>query len=192
MSIRFLFVKFQMQTTQWRVSNLCKFAQKRMTCTFVLRKFALKTKMVDSVCFFNKPFTFAFLCTFHYNKCLIFEWGEVLKRQIFVWLLIFLHLHEIVEGLYFYFSLSVCLSLCMCVSVCLSVCEQNADRTATPILTRSSLNSCLLQSLKPYWNWWPSVKGQGHSDVISTFPSYVRSKWNKVCRLDIPLLKKIN
>ena len=40
--------------------------------------------------------------------------------------------------------------LCVCVSVCLSVCEQNADRTATPILTRSSLNSCLLQSLKPY------------------------------------------
>ena len=49
-------------------------------------------------------------------------------------------------GLYFHFSLFVC----VCVCVCLSVCEQNADRTATPILTRSSLNSCLLQSLKPY------------------------------------------
>ena len=59
-----------------------------------------------------------------------------------------LQLHEIVEGLYFYFSLSVC--VCVCVCVCLSVCEQNADRTATPILTRSSLNSCVLQSLKPY------------------------------------------
>ena len=32
---------------------------------------------------------------------------------------IFLHLHEIVEGLYFYFSLSVC------VSVCLSLCVSN-------------------------------------------------------------------
>ena len=32
----------------------------------------------------------------------------------------FLHLHEIVEGLYFHSSLSVC--LCVCVSVCLCVC----------------------------------------------------------------------
>ena len=40
--------------------------------------------------------------------------------------------------------------LCVCVSVCMSVCEQNADRPATPILTQSSLNSCLLQSLEPY------------------------------------------
>ena len=30
---------------------------------------------------------------------------------------IFLHLHEIVEGLYFYFSLSVCLSVCVYVCV---------------------------------------------------------------------------
>ena len=30
----------------------------------------------------------------------------------------FLHLHEIVEGLYFHFSLSVC--LCVCLSVCVS------------------------------------------------------------------------
>ena len=29
---------------------------------------------------------------------------------------ILLHLHEIVEGLYFHFSLSVCLSVCVCVS----------------------------------------------------------------------------
>ena len=57
----------------------------------------------------------------------------------------FLHLHEIVEGLYFCFSLSV-----WCVCVCLSVCEQNPDRTATPILARSSLNSFLLQSFEPY------------------------------------------
>ena len=46
--------------------------------------------------------------------------------------------------------LSVCVCVCVCLIVCLSVCEQNADRTATPILTRSSLNSCLLQSLEPY------------------------------------------
>ena len=35
----------------------------------------------------------------------------------------FLHLHEIGEGLYLYFTLSVCLS------VCLSECEQNAIGT---------------------------------------------------------------
>ena len=70
-----------------------------------------------------------------------------------------------------YIFTSVCLSVCVCVCVCVSVCEQNADRTATPILTRSSLNSCILQSLEPYWNWWPWVQGQGLSDVISIFPS---------------------
>ena len=52
--------------------------------------------------------------------------------------------------------------VCLCVCVCVSVCEQNPYRTATLILTRSSLNSCLLLSLKPYLNWWPWVKGQGH------------------------------
>ena len=31
----------------------------------------------------------------------------------FIFQLIFLHLHEIVEGLYFQFSLSVCLSVCV-------------------------------------------------------------------------------
>ena len=53
-------------------------------------------------------------------------------------------------------------SVCLCLCECLSVCEQNANRTATPICTRSLLNSCLLQSLESYWNWWPWVKGQGH------------------------------
>ena len=53
--------------------------------------------------------------------------------------------------------------------VCVSVCEQYADRTDTPILMRSSLNSCLSHTLEPYWNWWPWVKGQGHSDSISFF-----------------------
>ena len=58
----------------------------------------------------------------------------------------FLHLHEIVEGLYFHCSLSVC--VCVCVSVCLSVCvsgtscEQNSSRTDEPIWTRFSLHGC--------------------------------------------------
>ena len=58
---------------------------------------------------------------------------------IFNWL----HLHKIVEGLYSYFGLSVCVceSLSVCVSVCKSVCEQKADQTATQIW--SSQNGCI-------------------------------------------------
>ena len=59
--------------------------------------------------------------------------------------------------------LCVCLSFCLCVQIS---CEQNSSRTDEPIWTRFSLNSCLPQWLKPYWNWGPWVKGQGHSDVI--------------------------
>ena len=33
---------------------------------------------------------------------------------------VLLHLHKIVEGLYFHCSLSVCLSVCLCVCVCVS------------------------------------------------------------------------
>ena len=105
-----------------------------------------------------------------------------------------LHLHEIVEGLYFYWLQFVC--------VCLSVCEQNADRTDTPILSRSLQNSCLQQSPEPYGNWWHWVKSQGHSYVISIFPFNsllpsplwisalynVQSKWNLVCCLDMPFV----
>ena len=72
----------------------------------------------------------------------------------------FLHLHEIVEGLYFHSSLSVCVCLCVRIS-----CEQNSMRTDASIWTRFSLNGCLLHWLRPYWNWWPWVKGQGHSDI---------------------------
>ena len=34
-------------------------------------------------------------------------------------MVLLLHLHEIVEGLYFHSSLSVCLSVCLCVRLCL-------------------------------------------------------------------------
>ena len=57
----------------------------------------------------------------------------------------------------------------MCVSG--SACEQNSSRTDEPIWTRFSLNGCLTHWLEPYWNWWPWVKGQGHSDVIRIFSS---------------------
>ena len=74
--------------------------------------------------------------------------------------------HEIVEGLYFHCSLSVCVFVCVCVCVCVRhfACEQNSRRTDAPIWTRFSLNGCLLYWLEPYWNLWPWVKGQGHSD----------------------------
>ena len=113
------------------------------------------------------------------------------------------------EGLYFHCSLSVCVcvSLCVCVSVCVSVClsgsacEKASNRTDALIWTRFLLNGCLSQWIEPYLNWYPWVKGQGNSDVIPIFfiilcwfpyfvsqLSYVWSKWNLKCRLDIPLV----
>ena len=67
----------------------------------------------------------------------------------------------------FHSSLSVCVSVCLW--VCLNACKQNSSWTDAPIWTRFSLNACLLHWLKPYWNWWPWVKGQDHSDAISFF-----------------------
>ena len=74
------------------------------------------------------------------------------------------------------FSLQfVCVSVCLCVCVCVCVsgtsCEQNSSRTDPPIWTRFSLNGCFPHWLRPYWIWWPWVKGQGHSDVIPVFSS---------------------
>ena len=97
--------------------------------------------------------TCAFLVQCHDNDILVY--------------MFLLHLHEIVEGLYFHYSLCVC--------VCVSVCEQNADRTATPILTQSSLNS-----LVTYCSRSNPIEiallvtlglGQSHSDAISIFLS---------------------
>ena len=81
---------------------------------------------------------------------------------------LFLHLHEIVEWLYFHCSLS----LCVCVSVCLCIrnsCEQNSSRTNAPIWTPFSLNGCLQHWLGPYWNWWSWVKGPVYRDEIPIF-----------------------
>ena len=57
----------------------------------------------------------------------------------------------------------------VCVCVRLISCEQNSSRKDSPIWTRFSLNGCLLHWLGLYWNWWPLVKGQGHSDVVPIF-----------------------
>ena len=82
---------------------------------------------------------------------------EWIYYHFFIIMLFFLHLHEIVEGLYFHCSLSVC----VCVR---NSCEQNSGRTDAPIWTQFSLNGCLQHWLRPYWNWWSWVKGQGHGD----------------------------
>ena len=60
-----------------------------------------------------------------------------------------LHLHKIMEGLYFHCSLSVCLFVCMSVCLSGSACEQNSSRTDELIWTQFSLNGCLLHWLKP-------------------------------------------
>ena len=72
----------------------------------------------------------------------------------------------------FIFSLQfVCVSVCLSVCVSGYSCEQNSSRTDTLIWTRFSLNGCLHHWLGPYWNWWPWIKGQGHSGSKSIFPS---------------------
>ena len=71
--------------------------------------------------------------------------------------------------------------VCVCLSVCVSnfSCEQNSSRTDAQIWTRYSLNGCLLHWLRPYWIWWPCVKGQGHSDVIPIFFLLYILSWYK-------------
>ena len=84
------------------------------------------------------------------------EWNFVfaLREQ---YLNILLHLHKSVGGgvLCFFFGLSVC--------VCVCVCKQNSNQRDTPILMQLSLNGCLPHWLKPYWNLWSWIKGQGFS-----------------------------
>ena len=65
------------------------------------------------------------------------------------------------------FSLQfVCVCVCVCVCLCVrNSCEQNSSRTDAPIWMWFSLNGCLPHWLGPYWNWWPWVKGQGHSNL---------------------------
>ena len=75
------------------------------------------------------------------------------------------------------FSLQfVCLCVCMCVcvrlSVWLCVCQWTKFQpNGSTDLDTFLLGSCLLHRLGPKWNWWPWVKGQGHNDAISIFPS---------------------
>ena len=67
------------------------------------------------------------------------------------------------------FSLQfVCLPVCLSVSLCQCVSgflvKKNSSWIIAAIWTRFSLNGCLQHWLGLHWNWWPWVKGQGHSD----------------------------
>ena len=110
--------------------------------------------------------------------------------------LVLLHLHEIMERVYFSCSMT------MCVCVCLSVTEKISSRTGALIWTRFSLNFCLLVLLGTCWNLvtfgWRS-RSQWHNIhfffmILCELPycgsqlSYFRSKWNLICRLDMPLV----
>ena len=76
------------------------------------------------------------------------------KSFFYAFLLLRKNLHEIVEGLYFHCSLSVC--------VCLSVC---------PIFLVNKIPAEIMNRFGRDWILWPWVKGQGHNDVILIFSS---------------------
>ena len=70
-----------------------------------------------------------------------------------------------------YIFIAACLCVCLSVCLCLNACEQNSSRTDAPIWTQFLLNGCLIYWLELYGNWWPCIKGQGHSEAISIFSS---------------------
>ena len=55
----------------------------------------------------------------------------MIQRMIIDYGVSLLHLHKIVEGLYFHFSLSVC--VCVCLSVRLSVCLSVSTLAGQPL-----------------------------------------------------------
>ena len=80
--------------------------------------------------------------------------------------------------------LSVCMSVCLSLCVCLNAYKKKSNRTLLSTWTRFSLNGCLPHWLEPFWNLWPV----GSKVKLTVTLSYVQSKWNLVCRLDMPLL----
>ena len=97
--------------------------------------------LADAGLLYLLSFSFLFLSG-RQLSCVVFLQRPVADFLGFVGVL--LHLHEIVEWLYFYCSLSVCVSLCVCL---LFTYEQYSSRTNVPIWTRLSLNGCL-----PHWH----------------------------------------
>ena len=69
----------------------------------------------------------------------------------------FLHLHKIVEGIYFHCSLYVCVSVCLCVCECVWML---VNKIPVVRMHQFSLNGCLLYWLEPYWYWWPWIKSR--------------------------------
>ena len=84
-------------------------------------------------CFSTGPLVMVVLfysCCYRRDLHFVFTWNIYWYRLLIVNFL--LHLHKIVEGLYFNFSLSlcVCVGVCVCTSVCLSViCYHARGRT---------------------------------------------------------------
>ena len=80
--------------------------------------------------------------------------SKVTDVEVLWMLVVLLHLHGIMEGLYFHCSLSLCVCLCVCPALLVN--KISAERMHR--FGRSfSLNGCLLHWLEPYWNWWPKM-----------------------------------
>ena len=92
----------------------------------------------------------------------------------------FLHFHEIVEGLYFQCSLSVCQSVCLSVNkiradqmhrfrrgFCWTVGSDPFENGDFWLKVKVTVTQIDIASLWP----WLLVEGQGHSDAISIFSS---------------------
>ena len=96
-------------------------------------------------------------------------------------MIFFLLIDELVEGLYFHCSLSMCELVCLSVRISVrlpgSACEQNSSRTDALIWTQFSLYKWMLttlaRTLLKFQTW---VKVQGLSDSICMFfSSYLLS-----------------
>ena len=102
----------------WTKRGMSQYQINRFTCVRVVLS---ELSMMRSVSINCLSFVSMLICTVMYNqnKKNLNSAGACLNGRVG-----FLHLHKIVEGLYFHFSLSVCLCVrvsvcpCVCVSVC--------------------------------------------------------------------------
>ena len=107
------------------------------------------------------------LWRFNYSSIMV-----LFECDSFFWIP-FLHLHEIVEGLYFHFSLSVC--LCVCVSVCPDF-----------LWTKFQPNGCTdLDAV--FAKWLLTALAQTLLKLV-TLGQRLRSRWSKVY---VKMMKKI-
>ena len=99
------------------------------------------------------------------------------------------------------FSVVLCVCVCVCVCVCLSgsACEQNSSRMDEPICTKwllAELAQTLLklvtldQRSRSQWRYvhFSNTLSVCERPYLVSQLSYVRSQWNSVCHLNIPLV----